>query len=383
MTKSVFYGIAALIVVSILGLVAFNLNQQINSFPSDSPKGKYSLAVESGQTLSELAPKLEADKVVTSSGGLLFQARVNNTQPLLAGEYELTVPAKPVNLLAELDAQTEQKIQAAASAPKLPTVAVTFREGLNLDSMFKILDEQGITKIQDLREYAQKPENFDRSKYPFLPEPLSCQYGNIKTCAKYYPEGYAYPDTYNFFKPSTPAEIFEKMFQNFNRKVWSQVRSQASGKDFQKVIITASVLEKETGRPRGITDQNRDELQTERRIIAGVFENRNELGMKWQSDPTAEYGQDRKLCQQTRKIDNCLFLDDPLVINKYNTYEVVGYPIGPISSPQLANIQAALEPQTTDYLYFVADLIGKKYFASNEAGQAQVIRQVNAVNSQL
>ncbi len=376
--------IIILILIGILGWLGYSGYQTWYGMPANSPIGEYTLEVKTGDKIEDVAKKLEEDKVVSSKDVFLLQAKINPIKNLQTGEYSLKVPANIDTLLVNIDQQTQLKLDEIAKAPKLPTIKVTIREGLNIDQTAAILEGQGVLKASEMQEFAKDYKNFSRTKYPFLPEPLSCTYGDLKNCAKYYVEGYLYPDTYDFFKPSTPAQVFDTLLRNFNTKVWSKLETQAKGKDFHKIVIMASVMEKESGRNKGVKDDTvLAELNKERKIIAGVFYNRLEQDMKWQSDVTAEYGYGKKVCQQTFKLEGCIYLDDELANTKYNTYLVSGYPIGPVTNPQFFNIEAALNPDQNDYLYFVADVTGKKYFGTTEADQNKIINQVNKINREL
>ena len=144
-----------------------------------------------------------------------------------------------------------------------------------------------------------------------------------------------------------------------------------------------SVIEKETGRPiTGVNNSNLEEVNTERKNVASVFYNRLSNNETWSSDPTVVYGSGKRVCQSTLTVEGCVFLNGVESKNKYNTYDNVGYPIGPITSPQWYNIQAALEPTKTDYLFFVSDGIGRKYFAQNNSGHEANIAKVQKINSE-
>jgi len=115
----------------------------------------------------------------------------------------------------------------------------------------------------------------------------------------------------------------------------------------EQALTLASIIEKETG------------VAAERALVAGVFVNRLERGMRLQTDPTVIYALtdgERDLGRPLYKGD--LDLDDP-----YNTYRHAGLPPGPIANPGRAAIRAALDPAETDYLYFVADGSGGHAFA--------------------
>lgn len=376
--------VVVLIIISGLTYFGFNIYQLWNGNPAASPVGNYTFEVKSGQKIDDVGAKLELDKAISSKDVLLFQAKLNPIKNLQTGQYTIKLPASSQDILYQIDDQTGKKAAELSKIPVLPTEKITIREGLNIDQMAAIFEEKGILKAGEMQNFAKDPKNFNRTKYPFLPEPLTCQYGDIKNCAKYYAEGYLYPDTYNFFKPSTSEQVFDVLLKNFNTRVWSKLETQAKGKDFYKIVTLASVMEKETGRNKGVKDDAAlAELNQERKLMADVFNNRTDQGIKWQSDVTGEYGHGKKLCQQTFKLEGCIFLDDPLAINKYNTYIIPGYPIGPISNPQFDNINAALNPTPNDYLFFVADAIGKKYFSKTNAEHIKTINDVSKINKDL
>lgn len=378
--------VAVVVILLIGGLFIYQAYVRLFTAPGDSPTGEYVFTVKYGDTIQSIAKQLEADRVIHSAELFKINEALQPLQDLQVGEYTLEVPADPANLIKQINAQSEILRLANLQADKRPSVTVTLREGLGIDDYATVLADKGVIRdVESFKQYALQPTNFDRQKYPFLPQPLDCEYGDIRTCAKYYPEGYLYPDTYEFFLESAPGEVYNKMLNNFNTKVWSKVESQVKDKraDFARIVILASVLEKETGRTKGIKPEQLEEVNTERKNMAQVFYNRTNLGMKWQSDVTIEYGTGRKVCQQTFKVPNCFLLDDPIARHKYNTYLHPGYPIGPVSNPQYYNIEAALNPIANDYLYFVSDVIGRKYFSSSEADFQASIRKVNQINKDL
>lgn len=384
MTK--FWIITTLIAIflGVGGFFGFNTYSNFYIPPNEAPTGKYTFTVKKGDNLSVIASQLEKDKVIKSRSAFLIQEQLNPISPIQEGQYTIELNKEnPEGVLRLIDAETK-KITAAIVENKKPSVRVTIREGLTADQVFATLEEKGVVKAADMTNFALSSANFDKQIYPFLPKPLTCQYGNIQTCAKYYIEGFLYPNTYDFFVPSTPAEVFKKFLDTFNQIVWQKVSPNIGDKDFQKAIIMASVIEKETGRTKtGITEANRAEVSQERKDVAGVFYNRIANGMKWQSNITVEYGTGKRTCEQTLKIDNCLYLDSPEAKNQYNTYLVPSYPIAPITSPEYDCVLAALNPSQNNYLFFVSDATGKTYFSSTDQEHVRTIRRVQEINTSL
>jgi UPF0755 protein len=381
----------------LLGIIVwggFNVHAYLFKPPSDAPTGKYTFEVTKGDTIQDVANQMAQDNVVRSSNTLVLWEKIDSISNLQTGTYTLQLNnPSPQEILNKIQTQSRQ-ISKRKTNNQRESVQITFPEGENLKEMMFKISQRGVAEYDELITYAQNPQNFDRDTYEFLPQPLDCDYGNFKKCALYYPEGYLYPDTYKFFVDSTPQEVYAKFLNNFQNKVWSQVKDQVNSRDsFYDTVTLASVLEMETGRPKeGVNPDNQETLTKERRIMADVFQNRTEKKMKWQTDVSAEYGlsyvEEEKLitprlCQQTLDIDNCVNLDNPQLQNQYNTYYDAGPPIGPLSNPRLANIQAALNPIDNDNLYFVSDATGKKYFAKTNAGHQQNIQKVQQINQKL
>lgn len=157
-------------------------------------------------------------------------------------------------------------------------------------------------------------------------------------------EGYLFPDTYNLFVSTSIEDIIQAMRDNFDVKT-KELRDQAGqeGKDWNSIIIMASILEEE-GR-----------AEEDRKIIAGILYKRIEAGIALQVDATFRH--------INGKTTSDLTLDDLQLDSPYNTYTNTGLPPGPISNPGLESIEAAINPTTTDYLYFLTGNDGKMYYA--------------------
>jgi UPF0755 protein len=163
------------------------------------------------------------------------------------------------------------------------------------------------------------------------------------------PEGLFFPDTYLFSKGSSDLQIYRQAHATLLKRLnaaWEQRDVSLPYKTAYEALTMASIIEKETGQ------------KAERGMIAGVFINRLKTGMLLQTDPTVIYGMGSKYQGVIRKSD--LLTDTP-----FNTYTRAGLPPTPIALPGKAALSAALRPETTDALYFVARGDGSSVFSTN------------------
>ncbi len=162
-----------------------------------------------------------------------------------------------------------------------------------------------------------------------------------------HPEGLFFPDTYLFARQSSDLDVLRRAYRNQQRVLQREWEKRAEGlpyKDPYEALIMASIVEKETG------------LAADRPLVASVFVNRLRAGMLLQTDPTVIYGLGTAFDGNLRK-------RDLLADSAYNTYLRLGLPPTPISMPGVAAMRAALNPQPTDYLYFVARGDGSSAFS--------------------
>lgn len=171
-------------------------------------------------------------------------------------------------------------------------------------------------------------------------------------------EGYLFPQTYKFPKGTKPKAVLElkvsEMRKSFTDKLTERARE--IGWSENEVLTLASIIEKEA------------KVNAERSIISAVFHNRLKKGMPLQADPTAIYGVKSFKRGVTRK--------DLRNKTDFNTYIIKGLPPGPIASPGIKSIIAALYPAKTEYLFFVARGNGRHYFSKTYAGHNAAIRRV-------
>ena len=162
-------------------------------------------------------------------------------------------------------------------------------------------------------------------------------------------EGQFFPDTYQYVKGETDISILRRAHRRMTqalRHAW-QNRADDTLNSEQEALILASIIEKETG------------FEPDRGKIASVFINRLRQDMRLQTDPTVIYG--------LTVFDGNLTREHLRQVTPYNTYRNKGLPPTPICNPGLASIEAALNPESTDFLYFVAQGDGKSYFSTSLA----------------
>lgn len=354
-----------------LALFGMQVYQTLYRPAPDSPGGKYRLQIESGEGYRQVGQKLIEAGVAKPD--FSYAQRLLPARTLHPGEYVLDLPASAADLVAQINARAEELgVEISQNQPEV--ISVTIQEGWSIYRIAEELVARGV--LASSEEFLAKAQNPNEYDYPFLPDSLECTYGQRTTCVAYYLEGYLYPDTYDFYADAEPDEIINKLLANFEQKVWTNYAGKVSKAEFTRAVTMASVIEVETGRPVGIEGEPPEVLEQERRQVASVFYNRLEAGMAWQSDPTVSYGLPGRVCQQTVRVENCVYLNDARAKTRYNTYQNPGYPIGPISNPRLDSIAAALNPAKTDYLFFVADNRGVKSFAKTNADHVRNIRRI-------
>jgi UPF0755 protein len=169
-------------------------------------------------------------------------------------------------------------------------------------------------------------------------------------------EGYIYPDTYRFPRGMPAEDIIRFMVENMRRRFTQALKERASslGLSEREVLTLASIIEKEA------------RVDSERPLISAVFHNRLKIGMPLQADPTSIYG--------FKDFTGKITAEDLKRDSPYNTYVIKGLPPGPIASPGLKSILAALYPADVPYLYFVSSSNGRHHFSVTGAEHIKAVR---------
>lgn len=333
--------------------------------PAGADPTEVTFEVLPGDTPQTLAPRLQEAGFVKSERAFLFTAiRTNLAEELQAGLFILRRDMRPAEVVAAL----------VNARVVVTTVDVTFREGLRLEQMTAKL--QTVTSGVDPKAFydlASNPTPELLADYPWLQLPEGASL-----------EGFLYPATYTLvtsanggpFQVTTAEALVRMMLDKFYNAVGEARLNvpESRGLTFYQVVALASIVEREAV------------LDEERPLIAGVYQNRldGKGGLKriLNADPTVIYAADTMKLRDLpfEQWANYFFWSVPegglanvqvsADLRGYQTYQNAGLPPGPISSPTVASIDAALAPETeTGYLYFLAipDGSGASAFAKTLA----------------
>lgn len=282
------------------------------------------LTVNEGESFYYLLNKLsDNDEVRNINFIKIYLKLINKELDIKPGEYELSKEMSIGDIVDTLNTESTRNMS-----------KFTVPEGYNIDEIAKKLQEEGFCTTEQFIEAVKE--------YP-LPKFVKSDENK-----RYNLEGYLFPDTYIINKESSPSEIIEIMISRF-KEMWNTALSDTNKtineNDIEKIITVASMIEKEA------------RLDKERPIIASVINNRINKNMKLQIDATVIYSLGKHV--------ELVTYDHLKTKSPYNTYENYGLPIGPISNPGIESIKAALEPVSTDYLFYVLQKDMTHYFTDN------------------
>jgi UPF0755 protein len=293
--------------------------------------------IAKGQTLSQLAYDWQAQGWLPSAKVLLIQARLlNSARNIKPGEFEIPANTRVYEILTLLTEGTSKRYK------------VSFIEGTRLiDALVRLQDAPKL--IQDI-------------------QPLTSSSVQAALGLDVPAEGWVYPDTYVYHSGDSVSSIITQAhlrMQSVLDSEWQAYVAKLSKKEIAKLpyrsayeaLIMASIVEKETGQA------------SERPEIAGVFIRRLQMNMRLETDPTVIYGLGENYQGNLRK----KHLRDRS--NPYNTYRNKGLPPSPIALAGRAAINAALNPDNGDSLYFVAKGDGSHYFSTSLAEHNSAVRK--------
>ncbi len=341
------------------GLVAWGQRQYHDPGPLEAA---ICLKVESGSTFRRVADTLAEQDAVTSAAIFRIGADyAGKTSQLKAGSflvpqgasmaeivdivtrggastcgteivYRIGVTASDIQV-RELDPSTERFVTRVEFAPDAETIPADYlRLRDEADTRFRIAVAEGTTSWQIVEALRG----------------IDVLTGEI---AEVPPEGRLAPFSYEVRPGDKREDVIARMIATQDVRLAEAWANRADGLPYdtpEEALIMASIVEKETGVPE------------ERDTVASVFINRLERGMKLQTDPTVIYG----ITKGQGVLGRGLRQSELRGETPYNTYVIDGMPPTPIANPGIASINAALNPATTDFIFFVADGSGGHAFAA-------------------
>jgi UPF0755 protein len=314
--------------------------------PASADPTEIVFPVVEGDTPGAIAPRLVEAGVVRDPRAFVFQAHMRELLPKLqAGNFGLRLNMTPDEVVTGL---IENRIV-------ITVVPVNFRESLRLEQVtakLQTLGEPLTLDPQEFYELASNPPPELLAEYPWLAETGRPDGASL--------EGFLGAATYELTRDTTAGDLVRMMLDQFERSVGTErmAVAESRGMSFYEIVTLASIVEREAV------------LDEERPLIAGVYQNRLSAGGATSilgADPTVYYALDtvdlrampfddwqRFTFFNTRGVSlQDVTLPDDLA--GYHSYQVRGLPPGPICTPSVASIDAALAPDTTDgYLYFLA-----------------------------
>lgn len=300
------------------------LDWRFLNVPPEPTGRNATVVIPPGALLGRVAQDLKAAGVVTDARRFVRLAESRGKGAAVrAGEFDLSTDLLPERVLAIITTTYGTRVH------------FLVREGLPWWEVARLAAEAKLCKAEDFGPALRDPA-------------LLAKYAIPSDSA----EGFLFPDTYAFVRSQVhnASAVVEAMLARFNRQareVWPEFRpgGPPDPAEVRRAVILASIVERETGNA------------TERGKVAGVFTNRLRLGMLLQTDPATIYGLGPSFDGNLRRVH----LEDRT--NPYNTYQRPGLPPGPIGSPGLDALKAAVRPEATPYLYFVARGDGTHQFS--------------------
>ena len=327
-----------MLVIVLLGLFAAAGAAGWLIFMPYGPQTETFVELDPGSSTELIGKKLEDAGVVRSQFAFDL-LRLVERKRLKAGEYRFDHPA-PVTEVYDRIARGD-----------VFTISLTIPEGANMFDVAARVEQAGFGTREAFLDAAREQTGLVR---------------DIDPAAKTL-EGYLFPDTYRFARKATPAHIAAAMVHRFRA-----VADQIGLKDnVHNVVTVASLVERETA------------IDTERPMVASVFENRLNKKMPLMTDPAVIYGLELEGTWRGE-----LYKSDLTHNTAYNTYLHAGLPPGPVANPGVRSLRAAMSPATTNYLYFVAagaDAQGGSLFSStldehnrNVSGYRKAVKKAGA-----
>ena len=337
---------------------------QSSLLPVDANSNEYvTVQIPEGSNVQEIGSTLEHSGVIKHGVIFAFYAKYKNYSDLKAGYYNLQKSMSTEDIIKELQ-------KGGTAEPQEPSLAdLTIPEGYTIEQIaqtvgqlkgeFKepLTADAFLAKVQDDNFISQ-----EIAKYPNLLESLPKKESGVR----YRLEGFLFPATYSIKESTTLDSLIDEMLAAMDKTLaphYSTIKSK--NLTVNELLTIASLVEKEGAKTE------------DRKLIAGVFYNRLNLGIPLQSNIAILYAQG-KLGQKISLADDAGI--DTSINSPYNVYTNLGLMPGPVDSPSQDAIEASINQTKSENLYFVANVTdGKVYYAvTQEEHDRNVAEHVNS-----
>ena len=354
--KKVMKVVKVLLILGLFCLIVLVILITTALMPYDkNDNNKREFKVEAGWGSSTVIDKLAQEHFIKNPFFVKLYLKVNPVEGIKEGTYMIS-PSMDVSSILD--------ILSSADSVENATVNIRLIEGKRYTEYAKQIADTFGFEYDDVINKGKDKDYLNKiiKEYWFVTDEI------LNEKINYPLEGYLFPDYYNIRKSASIEDVYKVMLDELGNKLTPYKDDiTLSNKSVHSLLTLASMVELEAG-----TDkiELKDGTQCyEREAVSSVFNNRLNVGMKLGSDVTTYYAVD-KVFQQS------LTAADLNSCNGYNTRGncVPALPVGPICSPSLSAITAAINPAKTSYMYFVADKNAKLYFAVDEAGHNNNIK---------
>ena len=285
--------------------------------PHEHAKSEEYISIEKGTSPNQIIAKLTSEGILMNPVLTKYYLRLfGDASKFKAGDYKFRSPISALDVLQELETGKERTIRLT-----IPEGWTRFEIAKRIARKFESdppLDEEAVFKLMDdtslIKDFDPTAKNL---------------------------EGYLYPTTYDFPPDTEPKAVIKRMIDQF-RKTWKPewtLRASQIGKSPREIVTIASLIE------------NESKFDAERRVVSSVIYNRLNRRMALGIDATNVY-----IAKLRGKWDGIIHKSDIEIDHPYNTRKISGLPPGPISSASESALEAALNPDKTDYLFYVLNV---------------------------
>lgn len=313
------FSIVVLLVLGTAGGIGLFIASALQ--PVDAADQEVRVSIPQGSSSIQIADELETKGLIKNSSIFTYYLKFKKQgTKFQAGEYAMRPGMTFEAMIDKLN---------KGDVVKEEMIHITIPEGYTIEQIATKVSEQSTWKKETFLGLVDDPAGFKDETTASIPDSKNLRHRL---------EGYIFPETYEFKKGSTEKEFVERSLEQLDKKLatlppdWKD-KLKARNLSVHQMLTIASLIEREVV------------VDTERALVSGVIVNRLKMNMPLQIDATVQYLFEKS---KERLLEKDLQIQSP-----YNTYLNTGLPPGPIASPSLASIKAAIYPEETKYVFYV------------------------------